>query len=304
MTKDNILVSVIVPIYGVEEYIGKSAESLLSQTYPSLECIFVNDGTRDHSMERLSEVVKRYPERNVKIINKENEGLPKARETGLKVATGEYIMHLDSDDWMEPDAVERMVEEAVRTGADLVYCDFWKEYSNRSKLDRERAYSVENKQEWMRRLYNYTAYGYIWTKLVRRELYKNIFVPRFGMHEDIVYSTQLIFRARKIAQLGVPLIHYRRDNPSSVSHEARSYRRVQSARNMLDLYAHGGPEAEVVKDNIILRASWMAYRYDYSLFQDYPFLYGEARQLPIMPGQRILLFQQLILKCFLATHRF
>jgi hypothetical protein len=163
---------------------------------------------------------------------------------------------------------------------------------------------VENKQEWMRRLYNYTAYGYIWTKLARRELYKNIFVPRFGMHEDIVYSTQLISRARKIAQLGVPLIHYRRDNPSSVSHEARSYRRVQSARNMLDLYVHGGPEAEVVKDNIILRASWMAYRYDYSLFQDYPFLYGEARQLPIMPGQRILLFQQLILKCFLATHRF
>ena len=298
------LVSVIVPIYGVEDYIGRCAESLLEQTYPNLECIFVNDGTRDHSMERLAQVVARYPERKVKIVNKENAGLPQARWSGLEVAEGEFIMHLDSDDWMEPDAVQRVAEEAIRTGADLVYYDFWKEYAHRSKLDREKTYSVENKRKWMLRLYNYTAYGYIWTKMARKELYKDIFVPCFGMHEDIIFSTQLIWRAASIAQLSVPLIHYRRNNPTSVTREARSRRRLQSARNMLDLYVNGGPEVEVVKADIILRASWMAYRYDHNLFKEYPFLYEQARRLPWMPGRRVLLVQQLVLKCFLATHHF
>ena len=297
-------VSVIVPVYGVEDYIGHCAESLLGQTYSNVECIFVNDGTPDHSMERLAKVVEQHPERNVKIVNKNNEGLSKARFSGLEVATGEYIMHLDSDDWMEPDAVERMVKEAVRTGADLVYCDFWKEYRHRSKLDREKAYSVDNKRLWMKRLYNYTAYGYLWTKMARKELYKDIFVPCYGMHEDIVYATQLIWRASSIAQLSVPLIHYRRDNPTSITRVSRPRRRVQSARNMLDLYVNGGPEVEVVKANIILRAAWMAYRYDCSLFKEYPFLYEETRRLPFMPGQRVLLVQQLVLKRFLATHHF
>lgn len=302
--KELPLVSVIVPVYGVEDYIGRCAESLLGQTYPHLECIFVNDGTPDHSMERLAEVVAKYPERLVKIVNKANAGLPKARGSGLEVATGEYVMHLDADDWLEPDAAQRLVEEALRTGADLVYCDFWKEYAHRSKLDCEKAYSVENKEQWMRRLYNYTAYGYLWSKFARRSLYRDIFVPRFGMHEDIVFSTQLIWRASSIAQLGVPLVHYRRDNPSSVTRKARSRRRLQSARNMLDLYVNGGPEVAVVKADIVLRTAWMAYRYDHSLFTEYPFLAEEARRLPFMPGHRVLLVQQLVLKCFLATHHF
>ena len=67
----------------------------------------------------------------VRIISKPNEGLPRARKTGLEAATWEYVLHLDSDDWVEPDAVERLVEEALRTGADLVYFDFWKEYGSR-----------------------------------------------------------------------------------------------------------------------------------------------------------------------------
>jgi glycosyltransferase involved in cell wall biosynthesis len=255
-------------------------------------------------MERLAQVVARYPERKVKIVNKENAGLPQARWSGLEVAEGEFIMHLDSDDWMEPDAVQRVAEEAIRTGADLVYYDFWKEYAHRSKLDQEKTYSVENKRKWMLRLYNYTAYGYIWTKMARKELYKDIFVPCFGMHEDIIFSTQLIWRAASIAQLSVPLIHYRRNNPTSVTREARPRRRLQSARNMLDLYVNGGPEVEVVKADIILRASWMAYRYDHNLFKEYPFLYEQARRLPWMPGRRVLLVQQLVLKCFLATHHF
>ena len=94
------LVSVIVPIYGVEAYIAQCARSVLGQTYPALECIFVNDGTPDRSMDILAEVVKEFPERNVVIVNKENGGLPHARWSGLEAARGEYVMHVDSDDWL------------------------------------------------------------------------------------------------------------------------------------------------------------------------------------------------------------
>lgn len=273
------LVSLIVPIYGVEPYIAQCARSVLSQTYENIEFIFVNDGTKDASMDVLAGVLKEFPQRNVHIVNKENAGLPKARQSGLEVATGEYVMHVDADDWIEPDAVGRLVGEALRTGADLVYCDFWKEYGHHCKLDHEKHYTVETKVRWMNRLYNDGAYGFVWCKFCRRSLYEHIFVPSYNMHEDIVFSTQLIWRAASIAQLSVPLIHYRRTNGSSTSRAARSKRRVQSARNMLDLCANGGPEIPAVRRSLLKKAAWNAFRYDRSLFVEYPFLKAEAPRL-------------------------
>lgn len=270
------LVSLIVPIYGVEAYVEQCARSVLAQTYENVEFIFVNDGTLDASMDILAGVLQDYPQRKVKIVNKENAGLPMARKSGLEVATGEYIMHVDADDWIEPDAVERLVTEALRSGADLVYCDFWKEYGHRSKLDHERLYTPRTKVKWMNRLYNDGAYGYIWCKFCKRSLYDAIFVPAYNMHEDIVFSTQLIWRAGTISQLSVPLIHYRRTNGSSTTRVARSKRRVQSARNILDLCANDGPEIPAVRKSIIRKAAWNAFRYDRSLFIEYPFLKAEA----------------------------
>ena len=270
------LVSLIVPVYGVEKYIEQCARSVLAQTYDNVEFIFVNDGTKDASREILSAVLKDFPARNVRIVDKENAGLPMARKSGLDVATGDYVMHVDADDWIEPDAVEKLVDEALRTGADLVYCDFWKEYGKRSKLDHEKHYTEADKVRWMNRLYDNGAYGYVWCKFCKRSLYEDIFVPTYNMHEDIVFSTQLIWRASSIAQLSLPLIHYRRTNGSSASHVARRRRRVQSARNILDFCANGGPEIPAVRKSIIRKAAWNAFRYDRSLFVEYPFLKTEA----------------------------
>ena len=270
------LVSVIVPIYGVEAFIEQCARSVLGQTYGNLECIFVNDGSPDRSMELLAGVVKEFPERKVVLVNQENAGLPHARWSGIEVSTGDYIMHVDADDWLEPDAAGKLVEEALRTGADLVYCDFWKEYASRHKLDHERTYTEQNKACWMKRLYNNGAYGYVWCKFAKRTLYEGIFVPRYNMHEDIVFSTQLIWRATRIAQLSVPLIHYRRTNATSATRVAKAKRRIQSARNILDLCVNGGPEVAVVRKEIIRKAAWNAFRYDRSLFDEYPFLREEA----------------------------
>ena len=272
----NPLISVIVPIYGVERYIGRCADSLLSQACPEVEFVFVNDGTPDGSMEVLREVAARYPEARVKIVEQANAGLPRARMAGLAVSEGTYIVHLDSDDWMEKGALKILKDKALESGADLIYYDFWKEYAHHSKLDHERRYDPSNKVRWMRRLYRDAAYGYVWSKMARRELYDGIFVPRLTMHEDIVFSTQLIWRASRIAQLSVPLIHYRRTNRTSATPVARGKRRIQSARNILDLCVNGGPEVAVVRKEIVRKAAWNAFRYDRSLFDEYPFLREEA----------------------------
>ena len=139
------LVSVIVPMYGVENYIARCAESLFAQTYPSIEFIFVDDGCKDRSVDVLRGILgKQEPalQARVRIISKENGGLPHARKTGLDAASGEYVLHVDSDDWLEPTTVEKLVREAVATEADIVVYDFWKEYPNRSKLDSVRVEQI------------------------------------------------------------------------------------------------------------------------------------------------------------------
>lgn len=301
-----MLVSVIVPIYGVEAYIARCARSLMEQTWEDAEFIFVNDGTQDRSMDVLAEVLAEYPQRKVKIIHQANAGLPQARKSGIAQAQGEYILNVDSDDWLETDALEQAMTAALANDADLVHFSFWKEYGKRRKLDRERPYTEADKVVWMQRLYRDRAYGYIWNKLVRRSLFDGIFYPRYTMHEDIVFCTQLIWKARRIAALDKPLLHYRRDNPQASSRGANARRRLQSARNMLDLYEFyrdslPGSPVEPVLNDILLRGAWAAYRYDKGLFEERPYLREAAAQLPLIPRHRVLLAQQILLKSRLLS---
>lgn len=297
-------ISVIVPIYGVEAYIGECAHSLMAQKTEDVEFVFVNDGTRDHSMEVLDRVLREHPGGRVKIIHQANAGLPQARMAGLRAAEGEYIVHLDADDWLEAGALERLVAEARSTEADLIYYDFWKEYGRRSKLDRERDFTLDDKTDWMRRLYRDGAYGYVWCKMARKSLYDGIFAPCHAMHEDVVFSTQLIFRAGSIVHMRQPLVHYRRNNPSASTRLAKKVRRGQMARNYLDMYEHyrdaleGSPVAPVLND-LILRAAYVGFSLDRDLFRERPYLKAMARNLPLMPFHRVLLVEQLALKRWL-----
>ncbi len=115
-------VSVISPFYKVAPFIERCAESLLGQTLEDVEFIFVDDASPDESRELLEKVIARHPERDARIVTHEaNKGLPAARNAGLAVATGEFIFHCDSDDWVEPDMLEKMYKAAADNGADYVY---------------------------------------------------------------------------------------------------------------------------------------------------------------------------------------
>ena len=120
-------VSVIIPVFGVEKYIERCARSLFEQTLDDIEFIFVDDCTNDDSISVLQKVLMEYPNRNnqTKIVYHDvNKGLPAARQTGLRIASGEYVAHCDSDDWVERSIYADMYEKASEEEADIVICDY------------------------------------------------------------------------------------------------------------------------------------------------------------------------------------
>ena len=127
-------VSVIVPVYNVEKYIEKCANSLINQTLSDIEIIFVNDGSTDGSIQIIEQYENNFKEK-VKCVSKDNGGLSSARNYGIPYATGEYIAFLDSDDYVELDMYETMYNKAKEDDFDMVECDFIWEYPNKSKID-------------------------------------------------------------------------------------------------------------------------------------------------------------------------
>lgn len=134
-------VSVIIPVYGVERYIEQCARSLFEQTMQDgIEYIFVDDCSPDKSIEILENVLREYPHRRLQtriIRHTENQGLGGARKTGMEYATGEYIIHCDSDDWVEPDMYETLYRKATEENADIVGCDYIFEYAKKSVVVRQ-----------------------------------------------------------------------------------------------------------------------------------------------------------------------
>ena len=167
-------ISIIVPIYGVEKYIRQCADTVLGQTYPNIQFIFVNDGTKDNSMQVLEELIEekyQHIRPAILIVNKENEGLPAARRTGLEHATGDYILHVDSDDWIELDTAEKIAQKAMETDADLICFKVFKEESKRTRVRGNREYSIDEKDRFVRDIMTHKAYGYTVNKCAKRSLY-------------------------------------------------------------------------------------------------------------------------------------
>lgn len=205
-------VSILVPIYGVEPYIESCARSLFSQTYPNLEYVFVDDCSPDRSVEILQNVIKDYPERKneVKIVSHEkNRGLAAARNTALEYATGDFISHVDSDDWVEPNMIEYLVLTQLKTNADIVSCDAQIHYPTGVRCWEEPDYG--SKDEMMQSILRMTMNHVIWRRLIRLSLYKanNIhMVDGVNIGEDHYTLPRLLFYADSFARCKRVLYHY------------------------------------------------------------------------------------------------
>ena len=164
-------VSIIIAVYNCEKYIEKCVRSLFEQTLDGIEYIFVNDATPDKSIEILKSTIEDYPARKyqIKIINLEvNGGVSNARRVGIKKATGEYIIHTDSDDWVEKEMYERLYLIAKETDADIVGCNFIHEFPN-MQYEFHQQYA-NNIEENIRRLIDGRIFPSLCTSLTRRSV--------------------------------------------------------------------------------------------------------------------------------------
>ena len=275
----SVTVSIVVPFYKVEAYIGQCAESLLEQTYPDIEYVFVNDGSPDGSRDILADVISRHPLRasRVKIVDKPNGGLPQARKTGLEHCSGDFVFNVDSDDWLERDAVEKIVAAAEASAADLVYFYAWKEFGDgKRRVITDRVFP--SPQAFSDAFLSHKAHPGVCLKCFRRSLYTpEIFFPRFGNYEDVVQSLQLVDRASKAVLVPEPLYHYRRSDGGAMSRKSRAARRREAVRNLLDLYSFykDAPDVSPIRRcyrKILRKARLWALLYDRSVFREYPFL--------------------------------
>lgn len=212
-------VSVIIPIYNVGSFIERCAVSLLNQTLIDVEFIFVDDASSDNSVEKLNKILDSYPERNgncILIRHSENRGLPSARNSGLEVASGQYIFHCDGDDWLEPSALELLYNCAVENSADFVWCDFFISYANNERYMKARDYSSPD--ELLRKGFFSGDMKYnVWNKLISKEIYDNSrirFPDGHSMGEDMTIM-MLAGCSNKVAYVPQALYHYVKTNPGA-----------------------------------------------------------------------------------------
>lgn len=228
-------VSVIVPIYNVSRYIEKSLVSLFSQTHNSIEYIFVDDCTPDNSIEILHKVIEKFPERKnaIKVIRHEkNKGLAAARITGITNASGEYIQHVDSDDFVDVNMIERMIKNARDNNSDIVVCDIWIEWLNKRK---EVSQKFVSKEQYLVDILESEALPAVFNKLVKKRIYtdNNIFpIEGINVGEDLAVTPRLIYHADIITKVNEALYYYVQYNTGSYTKQFK-IKTVQDVSHVL-----------------------------------------------------------------------
>lgn len=211
--KSDKLVSVIVPVYNVEQYLEKCVNSIRNQTYKNLEIILVDDGTPDDS-DVLCDVLAKIDDR-IKVIHKENGGLSDARNAGLDVAEGEYIAFVDGDDFIHPKMYETMVHVMEEDGSDMVLCEYAQVDEN-ADIDEELEVAEESTWRFrgrqLQQLYFEDGCDKLmvvaWNKLYKAELFADIRYPVGLLHEDEFTTCKITYPCQMISYIPTPFYYY------------------------------------------------------------------------------------------------
>lgn len=221
--------SIIIPVYNVEDYIGKCLDSVFNQTFKDYEVIVVNDGTKDNSME----IVKEY---DVKIINQENMGLSEARNTGVKKAKGEYILFLDSDDFIEKDLLKR-INDSSKNNPDIIRFQI-EDYENNEVTNKyeEDSFNGLNGVEAFKRICSYHYIENAWAYAIRREYYiKEKYKFKKGTyHEDFGLIPLVIIKSKKVNSINYIGYNYVQRNGSIMNSNDYS----KTKKKVEDFYSH------------------------------------------------------------------
>ncbi len=240
------LVSIIIPIYNIEDYLDRSIGAAAGQTYENLEILLIDDGSTDHCPQMCDEWAAK--DSRIKVVHQKNSGVSVSRNTGLRMASGDYILQLDSDDYMAPFTVEHLVNTAHEQDADLVICSFV-----RGAEDHYCFTQAQNPQVKMvdstyalTQIYNGAndalRYTVPWCKLYRKEVLDGVSYPAGKIFEDIYITHTIIDRCKKIALLEEVLFYYyRREN--SIMNAVFSFQKLdylQALVNRVQFFAERG----------------------------------------------------------------
>ena len=218
----NELISIIVPVYNVEKYLEKCVKSIIDQTYKNLEIILIDDGSTDNSG-NLCDNLKLQDDR-IQVIHKQNGGLSDARNAGLKIAKGEYIGFVDSDDYIEKDMFETLYKLNKKYNSEISIVSFYEIYNNKVIGVRDSKNLEElNKIEAIKELLIDTKIqSYAWNKLFKKELFEGLEFPTNKNFEDIATTLLLFEKANKIVLLEDPKYYYVRRDDSIIG--VRNYK--------------------------------------------------------------------------------
>lgn len=214
-------VSLIIPVYNTANYLRRCLESAVSQTYPDMEIICVDDGSTDGSERIVNEFAER--DNRIVVIHQSNQGESNARNTGLRAATGDYMGFMDCDDWIEPDMYECLVKAIEEENADMAIAGFYREFENAGKphIRVQNEKSVESRafdgKQLLRYLYErdaYRTFAYIWDKLYKREVIYDdtegsvLFDESMKLGGDVLYLAQCALNTGRAVYVDRPFYHY------------------------------------------------------------------------------------------------
>lgn len=197
-------ITVIMPVFNASQYLSMALDSVIHQTLQSWELIAIDDGSTDSSGVILDEYAQK--DIRVRVIHQANRGVAASRQLGISMAQGDYCIHVDADDWVEPDYLRLLYDKAILTNADMVWCDAFEDEKNVWRMSCE-----ESADRMIRKILSQQHWGTLWNRLIKREIcqHNGIRFPQCNMWEDMAFVVQCLCICRKIAYINQPLYHYR-----------------------------------------------------------------------------------------------
>ena len=257
--EQSVKVSILVPFFKVEKYVGRCVESLFTQSYSNIEYVFVNDCTPDKSMEVINDYIAKYgvADKCKMIVHEENQGISASRNDCLDNMTGNYFLFVDSDDYIDKDMIESLVKAAIKENADISGCGYIEEFADHS-VEHPQKYTNDH-DEMMRAITLLTIKGVMWKLLVRSSIVTEHrdevrFIPDRNMVDDYMFCCQIFYYAQRFAGVDRCMYHWIQYNPNNYTHTTIFAVESQAAaiRKTEEFYRQKGVYG-VVKDELLQR---------------------------------------------------
>ena len=272
-----LLISIIIPFYNTpKRYIEKCLDSLCSQTYSKIEILIVDDGSTIEYANMLDEIKK---DLRIKVFHKSNGGVSSARNYALKKAGGDYICFVDSDDWVEPEFVQTLVDSLERNESQLAVCNWIAEFAERKTVIDKKQGKMENYNQdeaYHVILCSTEIQGFLWNKIFKKNLITQFLNENYHYCEDLVFVLHYLKNVNRMSYSSLQLYHYRQMESNATSNFAynkkiitllSAYQEVESIYKELKL-----KELPLVKKNILKIALNLKARYKLSKAKDIEFL--------------------------------